>query len=1050
MENLEAMIGLLYKRVSVQRVIEEEIKYDAFDKEEFIRMSGAYILYYSENESRNLLNYFVDSFCESAKKDKRRIDPDSLNVFEPLFYYAQEFLLVYENEIRCHYSRLMEWRRMTTELNQELIVAAFLAKAVNPLEIKERGFSWKNVIGHNNEQINAIMRRGISENHSHLNGAAPIFLISWLSLMNNVDTSRFGAFLRSYDKDRRYSNVVYTDAHIETSFYQKYLQAAWIRVLLYCKLTGKRLRAGKYDIFISQVQRFLKFPAVRLDGQPGEIHFCPNAVLEAMRRLDAEEGEYITFRNAVLIILDSSFENLKNSVDSGLERVWRMNPKLREILQGSVGEYLLNRHQTVRIVQSSGNAVLSEVLLKILLRVKKVFLEDVEILFTDRAVFESIYEEKTLYNVKNLLTKPQDMIWMQDSLQSLINMLRLGDSQKKNGIPNIDYILNHLEMNGYNKEADNYIFSGERWLMYSMLREAYLDNQEYAPYFNLFYAYLLIKESVRSELIQSNYNVGFSNFQRYQNRKGDLLADAIYKKEFTRLAVANSLVSKNIRMLELRITPEDDIEANRKRILQVDELILPDEEWKKRIFYVVHFIKSPDRPYQDAEYLYCRHYQKRMDTERKAYALAGLRERYPFVGKRILGIDAAANEIGCRPEVFAPAFRYLANHRCCYYTAEKMVKMPQLGITYHVGEDFLDLADGLRAIEEAVRFLNLQSGDRLGHALALGVDVQKWYQGKRYRTALPVQDYLDNLVWIYHKLIEYDIKGFGNFVEWLLGQYGLWFGRLYKAHLSLSETETAVWGPEKDRKKQGRNGTALQMDLGIFNYYYAWQMRGDDPRLYQRGYFDEDYYIERREEFLVNFGYLKDLKKRKIPEAVLLYYMYHYNAKVRQEGARTIEVPITSDYIAAVTAIQKKLQKEIAKKGIAVETNPSSNFLIGTFRQYENHPIVRFYNKELIHDSEKIQECPQLSVSINTDDQGVFDTSLENEYALVARALELASDEQGNPLYNRTDIYDWLERIRIMGNEQSFGLVLEENRKDMWRDSRQTDRQEKEKERISV
>ena len=89
MENLEAMIGLLYKRVSVQRVIEDKIKYDAFDKDEFIRMSGAYIFYYSENESRNLLNYFVDFFYESAKKDRRKLDSGKLNVFEPLFYCAR-------------------------------------------------------------------------------------------------------------------------------------------------------------------------------------------------------------------------------------------------------------------------------------------------------------------------------------------------------------------------------------------------------------------------------------------------------------------------------------------------------------------------------------------------------------------------------------------------------------------------------------------------------------------------------------------------------------------------------------------------------------------------------------------------------------------------------------------------------------------------------------------------------------------------------------------------------------------------------------------------
>lgn len=123
--------------------------------------------------------------------------------------------------------------------------------------------------------------------------------------------------------------------------------------------------------------------------------------------------------------------------------------------------------------------------------------------------------------------------------------------------------------------------------------------------------------------------------------------------------------------------------------------------------------------------------------------------------------------------------------------------------------------------------------------------------------------------------------------------------------------------------------------------------------------------------------------------------------------------------------LQNALQKRIATCGIAIETNPSSNFLIGTFRKYEKHPIIRFYNKGLVHDPKKLAECSQIPVSVNTDDQGVFNTSLENEYALLACAIESLTDSQGKPLYNKYDIYDWLDRIRRMGNEQSFGHIAD-------------------------
>jgi len=81
---------------------------------------------------------------------------------------------------------------------------------------------------------------------------------------------------------------------------------------------------------------------------------------------------------------------------------------------------------------------------------------------------------------------------------------------------------------------------------------------------------------------------------------------------------------------------------------------------------------------------------------------------------------------------------------------------------------------------------------------------------------------------------------------------------------------------------------------------------------------------------------------------------------------------------------------------------------------------MNFYNLGLETDPEKIKACPQLFVSINTDDQGVFSTYLENEYALMALALEKVEDEDGNKVYNTSMIYDWLDRIRQMGLEMSF------------------------------
>lgn len=114
------------------------------------------------------------------------------------------------------------------------------------------------------------------------------------------------------------------------------------------------------------------------------------------------------------------------------------------------------------------------------------------------------------------------------------------------------------------------------------------------------------------------------------------------------------------------------------------------------------------------------------------------------------------------------------------------------------------------------------------------------------------------------------------------------------------------------------------------------------------------------------------------------------------------------------------MQWVVAQKGIGIETNPSSNALIGTFKRYDKHPILNWYNNGLTPKPQEVFGAPQIQVSINTDDQGVFATYIENEYAYLALALEKLKDENGNPRYSRTLIYDWLDNIRKMGLAQSF------------------------------
>ena len=147
-----------------------------------------------------------------------------------------------------------------------------------------------------------------------------------------------------------------------------------------------------------------------------------------------------------------------------------------------------------------------------------------------------------------------------------------------------------------------------------------------------------------------------------------------------------------------------------------------------------------------------------------------------------------------------------------------------------------------------------------------------------------------------------------------------------------------------------------------------------------------------------------------------LYKEYHYSEEVRRKGKELIIFKVADNYAELVRALQDKMINSLVEKGIGIETNPSSNYLIGTIQKYEEHPIIRFNGRGLY-------EMPinmSLSVSINTDDQGIFDTLLENEYALMEIALRKAKDEHGEPKYDIESIYRWLDYIRQLGLEQVF------------------------------
>ena len=595
----------------------------------------------------------------------------------------------------------------------------------------------------------------------------------------------------------------------------------------------------------------------------------------------------------------------------------------------------------------------------------------------------------------------------------------------------LDYAIKKNNCN-FDINSNNRFLWGERELLYECFLKSFTGEFNEGAR-NLFYLYLLIKNQFRAEMVQMNNEVGFANFSIYQDRKDAFWGDINeYWAEAQRLAVNASLEDGTVKSLEMRLKPQKSVVKNYNSILEEDELLLfskpqsdkrgsleqgslrtKTEAEKIRItdglpfFYVLHFIKGKLNADDEApcfDVAKPRNHRVRESAKLSAVALSKALEKSSYLCSRVRGIDAASFEIGCRPETFATAFRYLRNYTPYRNENSGFIPsfqvLPKLGITYHAGEDFLDIPDGLRAIDEAVKFLQMKRGDRLGHALALGIDPRIHYAKKDSFIALPKQDMLDNLVWMLKRSVELNID-------------------IHKIRPALESTANQLL-----REIYGECIDRNNWNINLDDYYNSWKLRGDNPELYSNLYDDKK--VKNDSFFVVEGASAEQYKNyyqngkeldvyRNQPAIKGIMHYYHYGNVERIKGEEIFTMSVTDDYMELIALLQSKMQEMIANMGIAIECNLSSNQLIGTFTYYENHPIFRF-NDYIISDNKQVNK---LSVSLNTDDQGVFDTSLENEYAILVECMAKMKVD-GKRKYNDDTIYQYVDHVREMGMNQVF------------------------------
>lgn len=456
-----------------------------------------------------------------------------------------------------------------------------------------------------------------------------------------------------------------------------------------------------------------------------------------------------------------------------------------------------------------------------------------------------------------------------------------------------------------------------------------------------------------------------------------------------------------------------------------------------RFGLVVHFLKRKERPRPESEisrlFNVPRHHEARRRVRREAMELYTLlREPDPVV-PFIVGIDAANVEYSSTPpEVFAPAFNFLrsepigqrpdSHFRRQLFYADHLLEAGErhhLALTFHSGEDFVAPLSGLRAIDEAIEFLNMVPGDRLGHAIALGVDPTLWARAIGHQTLIPKQEFLDTLVWTRQ------ILGPGHD---LIGQLGIddtiqaLSSEIYQQKREISPlTLHEAWllrqfDPDllpdplleaevPERPVAGAEG----LDVAD-----RWMQRAS-PELELRR--DTNYTEEGERWWRAQQESLEAMQERVEPgrrrsnrpsvRARWLHNRYLYDEDVKRRGDEPLPLDLEpgEPWDQVIRDVQARMQKKVHDRHLIVEVNPSSNVTIGPFETVSDLHLFQL--------AEEQDEVPVILATVNTDDPGVFQTSLAHEYYLLGEAMLRRGDSE-------SQVLEWLERLRRNGHDYSF------------------------------
>jgi hypothetical protein len=354
-------------------------------------------------------------------------------------------------------------------------------------------------------------------------------------------------------------------------------------------------------------------------------------------------------------------------------------------------------------------------------------------------------------------------------------------------------------------------------------------------------------------------------------------------------------------------------------------------------------------------------------------ALLHLLDESPLARRFVIGVDVAGAERGCPPRWFGPVRdrlrgwqaargacgavprrwspaalqRRLRDLGCPEALVEELdsqrMSVPgapsaawqRLGFTFHAGEDFDDPMTGLRQLWEALVELDLGPGDRIGHALVLGLDPPLLQELLRRRPEEPGRGPDAAATLDEDRLDPSADRGSPPRVPIFRKPRG--------EHLQDLAWEAERWGAAS-RPEEARGAELRLMGVGS----RAWGTRDRAPLLAQL------------------------LRARDPREGWLLEGMGFDDPEALGPWHREL-VPVEPDWCARFEELRQGVLSEVVRRGVVIESCPSSNLVVADL---DTPPLAGLLRAQR-------SRHPGLQIAVATDDPGIFGRYPRDEWQLV-------------------------------------------------------------------